>query len=94
MVLLDIIYYRERGEVKYLRGGKGIKALSSKFWINFVDQPDLLEREPGLVEREQNKSKLAEMWSGLHSSNLQKESSQEHGVFPRRGKKYSLGSAV
>lgn len=46
---------------------------------NFIDQSEFLERKTDLVEREeQKKSKLAEMWSGLHSFNLKSERSQEH----------------
>lgn len=77
--LLLKIKYWPGWEVNYLRSGKGFKALS-KFWRNFIDQSESLEREPDLVEREEQnkKSKLAEMWSGLHFFNLKSQSSQEH----------------
>ena len=78
--LLLRIKYWPGWEVKYLRSGKGFKALSSKFQRNFIDQSEFLEREPDIVEREEQnkKSKVAEMWNGLHFFNLKSQSSQEH----------------
>lgn len=94
--LLLRIKYWPGWEVKYLRSGKGFKALSSKFRRNFIDESEFLEREPDIVEREEQnkKSKVAEMWNGLHFFSLKSQSSQEHRVLPSRSKKYSSNSVV
>ena len=76
--LLLRIKYWPGWEVKYLRSGKGFKALG-KFWRNFIDKSEFLESQT--LKREKNKTRRAnwaETWSGLHFFNLKSQSSQEH----------------
>lgn len=68
-----------RGGSQLFNKWEKLQSIKQYILENFIDQSEFLEREPDLVEREeQKKSKLAEMWSGLHSFNLKSESSQEH----------------
>ena len=68
-----------RGGSQLFNKWERLQSIKQYILENFIDQSEFLEREPDLVEREeQKKSKVAEMWSGLHSVNLKSESSQEH----------------
>lgn len=93
--LLLRIKYWPGWEVKYLRSGKGFKALS-KFWRNFIDQSEFLESQT--LKREKNKTRRAN-WQKrgvvciFLTSRVRVAKSTER-VLPSRSQKYSSNSVV
>lgn len=75
-----------RREVKWLRGRKCIKALSSKFWGNFTDhQPEFLETCRKRTKQEEQTGRNAEWFAFFWPQKWQQPRTQRE-MSPSRGK--------